>query len=167
MGKRGLLLWVVLLVWSVAVSACGGPSSSPDRLQIDPPSATIDFGAEAVLHAQAFAGTEAQDAGPTVTWVSRDPARVQVTRNADGSATVKGLAAGGTTVVEAHLDALTATASITVGAAPIASIGLTPPNPSLALGTMQPLTATAMYADATTGDVTDSATWTSMNLGWH
>ncbi|HVV81990.1 MAG TPA: Ig-like domain-containing protein [Kofleriaceae bacterium] len=159
-STSGLWQRVMLVLGCIVVAACGGGSSAPDRIQIDPPSAMVDFGAEVVLHAQAVRGTDVQAAGAGVTWTARDPSKVQVTPNADGSATVKGLAAG-MSAVDASLDDLTASAIITVGAPPITSIALTPPSPSLAKGTVVPLTATAMLADTTTLDVTGTAQWSS------
>ena len=43
------------------------------------------------------------------------------------------------------------------------SIVVTPPNPSIATGTDQQFTATAFYSDASSADVTESATWASGN----
>jgi hypothetical protein len=162
MRKSGLAFWVLMFMWSLTVAACGGGSSKPDSIRIDPADVDVAFGAEVVVHALAVRGTDVNDAGPDVTWRSLDATKVQVTGNADGSATVKGLLPG-TAMIEATLDDLTATATVTVGAAPIASIGITPPNPSLAKGTTVQLTATAMFGDATTADITDTATWSSVN----
>ncbi len=162
MRKPGFVVWVLLSAWSLALIACGGGSSAPDRLTIDPPSATVEYDADVVLHANAVFGTTIKDAGVAVTWDTADATKVRVTKNADGSATVHGLAAGATTVA-VHLDTLTASAAITVGAAPIVSIGVTPANPSLAQGTMAPLIATATFADSSTQNITATATWASAN----
>ena len=161
MCKPGRALATFMLVaWSLFLVACGGGSSKPDRIQIDPSTVDLDFGEEMTLHAQTVTGSTVADAGPGVTWTSRDATKLQVTTNADGTATIKGLAPGDVTV-EASLDDLTATATVTVGAAPITAIGITPPAPSLAKGTVVDLTATATYADTHTSDVTATATWSS------
>jgi uncharacterized protein YjdB len=164
MRKPGLALWVLTFLWSLALTACGGDTFSPDRLQIEPASVDVEFGGETTLRAKAASGADIRDAGVEVTWTSRDPAKVTVTRNADGSATVKGIGAGAVTV-EARLDELTATATVTVGAAPLTAIGITPPDPSIAEGTMVALTATGTYADTTTANLTSTATWSSTDTG--
>ena len=47
----------------------------------------------------------------------------------------------------------------------LASISVTPANPSLALGLTKQFTATGTYSDGTTKDLTSSATWASSNSG--
>jgi Bacterial Ig-like domain (group 2)/PASTA domain len=51
------------------------------------------------------------------------------------------------------------------GPVSLCSIAVTPPNPSIAVGANQQFTATATYTDATTADVTGTATWASANTG--
>ncbi len=51
--------------------------------------------------------------------------------------------------------------SVTVTAAVLSSITITPPNPSLAKGTSEQLTATGTFSDGTTQDLTASVTWIS------
>lgn len=56
-----------------------------------------------------------------------------------------------------------ANALITVGAAALKSINVTPNQASFALGATENFTATATYSDGTTGDVTSSANWSIAN----
>lgn len=68
----------------------------------------------------------------------------------------------GTAVITAtHSSGKTAAATITVGAATIKSLTVTPAAASLPRGTTQALVATAIFTDGTAQDVTSTAVWTS------
>ena len=55
------------------------------------------------------------------------------------------------------------TQPVTVTAATLVSIAITPMNPSLAAGTMQQFTATGIFSDGSTQDLSSQAVWTSSN----
>lgn len=69
----------------------------------------------------------------------------------------------GTTTITASFDGLSASTLLTVTPAIIASIQITPANLIEPKGTSSQLTATAIYTDKTTEDVTDEALWLSSN----
>ena len=50
---------------------------------------------------------------------------------------------------------------LTVTAATLVSIAVTPANPSIAKGTTQQFTATGTYSDSSTANITSSVTWSS------
>jgi uncharacterized protein YjdB len=56
---------------------------------------------------------------------------------------------------------ISADTTLTVTPATLTSVDITPANPSIALGTAQQFTATGIYSDASTQDVTASVTWSS------
>ena len=62
-------------------------------------------------------------------------------------------------------DGKTGSTSLTVTAATLVSIGVTPADPSIADGTAQQFTATGVYSDASTQDLTAQVTWSSPNDG--
>jgi uncharacterized protein YjdB len=95
-----------------------------------------------------------------VTWSSSATATATV----DATGSLKGLKVG-TTTITAKLGAITGTVDATVTAALLTSIEVTPTNPSLALGTTQQLTATGVFSDATTQDLTAQVTWASNATG--
>jgi uncharacterized protein YjdB len=75
-----------------------------------------------------------------------------------------GLAAGvgiGTATITATSGSINASATLNVGQPTLVSLAITPANPSFALGTTQPFTATGTYSDGSTLDLTNSATWTT------
>jgi O-glycosyl hydrolase len=52
----------------------------------------------------------------------------------------------------------------TAQAPTLTSIAVTPPNPTVAVGTAQQFTATGTYSDASAQDLTNQVTWTSSNM---
>ena len=104
-----------------------------------------------------YSDGKVQDISSLVSWSSSNT----------GFATIsdKGLASGvavGSLNIEAVLGSTTSnTAVLSVTAAEIVSIQITPPNVSVAKGNSQQYTATATYTDATTANITGSVNWFS------
>ena len=98
------------------------------------------------------------DLTSSVTWSSSSAAVVAVSNSAGSSGTVTGLSAG-TATVSAALDNVTGSGSVTVTAASLVSIAITPANSSLPIGTTTKLVATGTYSDASVVDLTSSVTW--------
>ena len=77
-----------------------------------------------------------------------------------------GLATGGSagnTTISATLSGKSGSTTLTVLAATLTAIAVTPSGPSFANGSTQQFTATATYSNGTTANVTSSATWSSSN----
>ncbi len=99
-----------------------------------------------------------QDQTAQVTWTSSAPASLDVS-NAAGS---HGLATGkklGMFTVTASLGTTMANTPLTVTAATLSSLSVSPTNPTIAKGTTQQFTLTATYSDGTSPDVTSLAAW--------
>lgn len=73
---------------------------------------------------------------------------------------ITGVAAG-SSVISASFNGKTATTTVTVSSASLSSIAITPVNPSVLSGSSQQFSATGTYSDGTSGNVTNSVTWTS------
>jgi hypothetical protein len=87
------------------------------------------------------------------------------TLNPSGSAN-SGLATGvssGTSVITAALDGQSGNTTLTVTAATLESISVTPLNPSIVSGTTQQFAATGSYSDGSVADITASVIWSSGN----
>ncbi len=93
-----------------------------------------------------------------------------VTWSATGAAATVGATTGvvrgvqaGTADLRADMPSggLFGTTTVNVGLTPLVSIFVTPTARTLETFTKQPLTATGVYADGSTADLTDSVTWTS------
>ena len=90
----------------------------------------------------------------SVAWSSASADIVSISPN--------GLAAAnsiGNTTVSATSAAITGIVPLAVSTAALASISISPPNPTMPLGSSQQLAATGLYTDGSTHDVTQSVTW--------
>jgi trimeric autotransporter adhesin len=79
---------------------------------------------------------------------------------------VNGLATGvgtGAATITATSGSVSGTASLTVTAATLVSINVTPAGSSMAVGTTKQFTATGTFSDSSTEDITAAVVWTSSN----
>ncbi len=97
-----------------------------------------------------------QDITTAVTWSEETPEVATV--NAEGLAT--GIAAG-TSVVQAALGDISGNTTLTVTAATLSLIRVTPVNPTIPKGLPKSFTATGIYSDGIERDMTDSVVWSS------
>ena len=110
-----------------------------------------------------FADGTRQDITAQAAWTSSDTTIMAPTLDAaSGEEKVAGIKAGSATL-KATLQNVTGQAQVTVTAAPLVSIGITPTQSILQQGVTQSFQATATYQDNTTADVTQQATWASSN----
>jgi urocanate hydratase len=112
-----------------------------------------------------YADASQQNLTTSVTWSSSNTG-VATISNAGGS---EGLAAGsgvgGLVTIAATLGPVQGTASLTVTAATLVSIDVTPLTSSISKGSTQQFTATGTYSDASHQNLTTSVTWSSSNTG--
>ena len=99
-----------------------------------------------------------QDISSSASWTSTDTNKVTV--NSTGLATGAGV---GSANVTATKDGKSGNSTLTVTAATLVSIAVTPASPSIAKGLPQQFTATGTYTDGSTADITSSVTWSSTN----
>ncbi|MCE9574407.1 MAG: Ig-like domain-containing protein [Deltaproteobacteria bacterium] len=132
--------------------------NAPHVVSIDltPASPSLAAGTAVDLVATAtYSDTTTADVTAMATWTSSASATATV----DGGH-VAGLVAG-TAEISAALDGVTGTTTVTVTAATLVSIAVTPTNPSVAKGLTRQFTATATFSDDSTQDLTTQATWTT------
>lgn len=67
----------------------------------------------------------------------------------------------GTATLTATSGTISGTASLTITAATLVSLAVTPANPSMAVGTTRQFTATGTFSDSSTQDITGIVVWTS------
>jgi uncharacterized protein YjdB len=96
----------------------------------------------------------------SVSWTSGNEAIAQASNLPDPPGVVSGLGIGSTSIT-ATLTGVSGSSKVTVTAATLTSIEITPPDPSIAKGTTQQLTATGTFSDGSTEDLTDKVSWTS------
>jgi trimeric autotransporter adhesin len=133
-------------------------------ITITPPDPSIANGTTVQLTATGnFSDGTTQDLTTQVSWASGDETIAQVSDVPDTQGLVNGLAVG-TASITATLNGIQGTATVTVTAATLTAIVITPPDPSLAKGTTKQLFATCDFSDGTTEDCTDEVSWTSSNI---
>ena len=126
-------------------------------LAITPPSPTIASGTTQQFTATAsFSDSTTQNVSNSASWSSSAPSVATV--DAAGLATSS---QPGSTTISASYMGKNAVATLTVSAATISSIAVTPANPSIAGGTTQQFMATATFSDNSTQNIGTSASWTS------
>ncbi|MDH4120647.1 MAG: Ig-like domain-containing protein [Deltaproteobacteria bacterium] len=91
-----------------------------------------------------------------VTWSSANTAVATISP----AGVVSGLAAGSVQISAAH-GGFTGTVTLTVVSATLQSIAVSPANSTLVAGLTQPLTATGVYSNGQSLDITDLVTWTT------
>lgn len=139
--------------------------SSLASIVITPSNNPLSLGDTLALTATAY-DAYGDNLGPlqSVIWNSSNAAVAGVS-NAAGSAGIVNSLSVGTTTITASVGTISATAQITV-TVPLVSITLSPSNPSAVLNSFtQPLqfTATGIYADGSSKDLTSYASWSTSN----
>ena len=107
-----------------------------------------------------FSDATTQDLSTQVTWASSDTTKATIS-NAAGSKGLASTAGVGTTTISATLGAVSGNTTLTVSAAALVSIGVTPATPTVAKGLTKQFSATGTYTDATTQDLSTQVTWAS------
>ena len=132
-------------------------------LAITPPAPSIALGAKQQLTATGtYTDLTTHDLTGTVLWGSSDAAIAQVSNTAGANGLASGAGVGSATVrATDEASGLSATTTLTVTAARLVSIAVTPATSSLPVGLTQQFAATGTYTDGTTHDLTAAVTWTS------
>lgn len=130
-------------------------------LEISPSSPTLAAGLARPLTATGtFSDLTTQDLSASVTWASADT-RFAVVSNASGSAGLLTAVVPGSTEISATLGPIAATTSVSVSAATLLALEISPTDPALAAGLQQALTAIGTFTDSSTQDLSTSVTWSS------
>ena len=170
-GSQGLAS--ALATGTTAITAALGGITSPSytltvtaaaltSIAVSPTNPTVAKGLT-----QQFTATGTYSDGSTanltsqVTWASAT-ASVATISNAVGTQGLATALATGTTVITATLGGVTSPGdTLTVTAAALQSIALSPTNPTVAKGLTQQFTATGTYSDGSTANLTSQVTWAS------
>lgn len=99
---------------------------------------------------------------PGTTWSSTNPAVASVGNTMANKGRAAALSAG-TTAIRATFSGITGSTTLNVSAATVVAVQISPPAPTIPAGVSFDFTATAIYSDGTSRDVTGAATWTSSN----
>jgi hypothetical protein len=146
----------------VAITGCGGLRSSSgtktlESLSVTPATASIAVGVTQQFQATGtYSDGSSANLTSSVAWSSTTGSVASV--NASGLATA---AATGATSVIASLSGVSGSSQLSVTAAPLTSIAVTPATASIAVGATQQFTATGTYSDGSTANLTSSVSWSS------
>lgn len=106
-----------------------------------------------------YSNKTTKDVSSLVKWVSATASTATI----DNQGVATGLALG-TTTISASYGGQSAKTTLTVVAAPLVSIVVTPANPSISKGTTQQFVAMGAFADMTMRDISTLVTWSSMDM---
>ncbi len=130
-------------------------------INISPQTATIPLGSTQQFTATgSYSDGTKQDVTTRGHWSSSD-SRVATISNSDGNHGLASSEGVGTTTIGITLDNVSGSATLTVAPAALVSISVTPSSPTIALGNTQQFTATGMYTDGSTKDITSVVNWSS------
>jgi uncharacterized protein YjdB len=101
----------------------------------------------------------------SVTWSSSNTGIATVSNSAGSQGLAKGVLAGGPITITATQNTISGTAQLTVTAAVLQSITVSPASTQVAAGLTQQFTATGHYSDNSAQAITTSVTWSSSNTG--
>lgn len=130
-------------------------------IQVTPANPSIANGLSVALHATGiYTDQSAHDLTNSVTWSSSaaNVATVSNLAGSNGSATTQ---SPGSTTIAATLGAVSGSTNLTVTAATLVSLGVTPPNPTIAKGLQSQFTAIGTYTDGSTQNLTAQVQWSS------
>lgn len=131
------------------------------RMELTPAAASLPLGSTQQLEVTGhFSDGTLQSLTSQASWRSGTPAVASVTTS--GLVTSAGL---GLSVITATIDSISASASVTCTAAQLSTIAVAPQGLMLARGLRREFTATGIYTDATTRDLTQTLVWSSSDGG--
>ena len=168
-GAKGLLTGVGMGAASIRVTLTGTQGSSqvtvtPATLtfiSVTAPQSTLAKGTSQQLSATCtFSDNTTQDCTSQVSWSSANTVILQV-GDAAGSKGVLTALAIGSASVNAAFQGMRGSALVTVTAATLVSVTVTPPDSTIAKGTTAQFRATGTFTDQSSQDLTDQATWIS------
>ncbi len=168
-GSQGLATGVMLGTSTISAKLNGVTSSTVltvsaavlQSIAVTPADPSVPSGeTEQFTATGTYSDNSTQNLTSQVTWASVTPSVATISK-ASGS---QGLATGvmlGTSTISATLNGVTSSTVLTVSAAVLQSIAVTPADPSVPSGETEQFTATGTYSDNSTQNLTSQVTWAS------
>jgi len=154
---RGLLSTGAAAMILALAGGCGGSGKRLTDIQLSPATVSVAKGLTQQLTASGtWSDGTKQDVTAQVAWSSSAPAVASV--SAAGLVKGEGM---GSAAVTASLGAISGAATVTVSPPVLTAIAVAPGSGNVLRGQSLQLVAAGTYSDATSGDVTGLATWTS------
>lgn len=167
--SAGVVTGVSVGTSSIRAKALGKSASSivtvsaatPDQLSLWPVAQKLAVGSSLPFTAAILlSDNTSQNVTADSFWTVDDPAIAQLGAGGRKGQSVTGKAAG-TTAVSAAFQGKSTSTPATVTAATPTTLSITPSNPTIAVGTVTSLKASAVFSDGSTQDVTSYVTWGS------
>ncbi len=163
--KTKLKILFIALLFAVFATGCGcgggGGSANLVSIEVTPADPSIALGTHQQFTATGiFSNDSRKDITNSVIWSSSDVSIATIS-NETG---IQGLAtsqAVGSTTITATSGSISGSTTLTVKAAVLVSITVSPLNPSVAQGMRQQFTAIGIFSDNTMQDITTSVEWSS------
>jgi uncharacterized protein YjdB len=127
-------------------------------IAITPATSSLGAGAQQRFTAVGTFSNSSSESLPSVLWTSSAPNVSPISGDSTNSG-VAATAAQGTTTITASAAGVSGSAMFTVTAPTLASIQLSPQDTAIPQGATQQFTATGVYSDGSTQDLTTTATW--------
>jgi uncharacterized protein YjdB len=132
-------------------------------ITIAPASPTIGMGLQQAFTAVGTFGDGSSQTLASATWSSSNPGVAAVSNDSTDFGAAASLTQG-TTTISAAASGITGSSSLTIGAPTLVSIQLAPQDSMLPVGATQQFTATGVYSDGSTQDLTTTATWSASGV---
>jgi hypothetical protein len=129
-------------------------------IQIAPATPSISLGLQQLFVATGTFSNGSNEILASVLWSSSDAAVVGISNDATDTGFATTLSQG-SGIISASAVGVSGSANVSVSAPNLVSITVTPQSAVIPLGGSQQFTATGLYTDGTTQDLTATATWTS------
>ena len=134
-------------------------------IAVEPADQTIAAGTTLQFQATGtYTDLSTQNLTTQVTWASSNNAFATISNGAGSQGFATAIAAGPVNIT-ATLGSVVGTTSLTVSPATLATLQVTPTNPSIPASATQQFVATGIYTDNSTQDVTTLVTWSSSQAG--
>jgi trimeric autotransporter adhesin len=131
-------------------------------IAIAPPNPSIARGTTQQFTATGtYSDMSTQPITAQVSWGSSNSAVAAISNGSGSEGLATGVTPGTGVTITASLNGITGTATISVTAATLTSITVTPASGAINPGDLRQYTATGNYSDATTQNITDLVTWNS------
>ena len=158
MSSHLSVLLTGLLALVTLPAACGGDAVSVTQLSLSGPSSLVAGRSGQMTATAKYSDGSSKDVTALATWSSGDVTALTISNDAQSKGVIKGVVAA-TVHVQAALDGQSGDAEVTVGAAELETLALSPGSAPLALGTTVQLMAVGTYSDGSTKDVTGLVLW--------
>lgn len=172
-AKKPFLVFMLIMSVFIVLQGCNGGvfgGGSWDKplvsVEVTPSNQSIANGTTQQFKATGiYSDNTKTDLTSSVNWSSSNTAVATISNTAgsNGLATAKAASVPIMITATDPVSGKSGTATLTVTAATLVSIGVSPAKPSIAFGTTQRFVATGIYSDLTMQDLTSSVTWSSSN----